>query len=428
MRGFLSSAVVVAPWSSSFLVAPFFFFPEPSALPVRRRAGRLYFSWEALGSRAARKVEGDVASGARLLVCPTPLGEASDVTFRVIAALRRADVIACEDTRKTGSLLKELGVVRERQKLRRHDATTAGKSALELVREIVRNDRVVALVSDAGTPGISDPGAYLVKVAADVGVKVVALPGACAATTALSLSGVDAGEGFLFAGFPAGRTPTQRRRELAKVLDEAEKRPVVVFESPRRIRDTVKTLNDMLPGIRLVVARELTKTHENVFRGFADDCLAWLDTGAGAGGPGAAPRSNPRSPSTTGTTSTSSSSFSSEPPRGEFTLVVDHKGRRRRRRPSSLDDDDDDDDQDDDDKAAPEEDDDERDSLDVARELLAAKRAAGLSLASAAKQVARQMDLSKSDVYRLAIDDEKKQLLVTTTPTTGAAAGTGADS
>ena len=341
-------------------------------LQCRRRAAAVEetSSWAVLGERAVAKIEKEIEAGARLLVCPTPLGEISDATFRSVAALKRADVIACEDTRKTGSLLKELGIPRT-QELWRHDSKTAGTTAVRLAEAMVREDKVVAVVSDAGTPGISDPGAYLVKIAADVGIKVIALPGACAATTALSLSGVDAGKGFLFFGFPRGRNLSQRRKQIALILDEAEQRPVVFFESPKRVRETVDLLCQMLPGLHLVVARELTKTHENVFRGYADACLAWIDSGCGG---------------------------QISEPRGEFTVIVDHKAQRGSRTAALVDD------VDFEDNPPPLRN--NEDALEVARDLLAAKRKAGLSLAVAAKQVARSLDLTKSVVYKLAIHDE----------------------
>ena len=223
----------------------------------------------ALGRRAVDVVAADGA--ARLYVVPTPLGEVADLTFRAVAALARADVVACEDTRRAGDLFARLGIDREsRGALVRHDLQTAGASAPRLVDAMLRGD-VVALVSDAGTPAVSDPGALLVKEAAARGVVVRALPGACAATTALSASGFDSTNGFIFRGFVEGRGQSAaRRRSLAAALASADDAPTVLYESPKRVRSLVAALDDLDGGASrrpLLVARELTKTHEELWRG-----------------------------------------------------------------------------------------------------------------------------------------------------------------
>lgn len=305
-----------------------------------------------LEQRAIDKCEADIARGVRLFVVPTPLGELSDMTYRGAACLARADVIACEDTRRLGLLLVGLGIERKGSLLR-HDAVTADKSADRLV-ETMKNSSIVALASDAGTPGISDPGALLVQRAAEAGVKVAALPGACAATTALSASGLDTSQGFCFLGFVQGRTAAARRTALAAAVAEAETRPVVLYESPRRVLDTVRALADLDPSRRVLVARELTKTHEDLWRGSLRDAATWLENGGGGG------------------------DHQRAEPRGEFTLVLD-------RGPSASDDD----------SAA--------DLDDLARDRLRAKRASGLSLSAAAKAVALELRLRKSHVYNLAL-------------------------
>ena len=311
----------------------------------------------ALGRRAVDVVAADGA--ARLYVVPTPLGEVADLTFRAVAALARADVVACEDTRRAGDLFARLGIDREsRGAFVRHDLQTAGASAPRLVDAMLRGD-VVALVSDAGTPAVSDPGALLVKEAAARGVVVRALPGACAATTALSASGFDSTNGFIFRGFVEGRgRSAARRRSLAAALASADDAPTVLYESPKRVRSLVAALDDLDGGTSqrpLLVARELTKTHEELWRGVLGDAAAWIDGGgAGAAAPGGDPR-------------------------GEFTLVLDAR------------------------PAAPG----DADDLDAAAVALVADlRGKGLSAAAAAKAAAAQLGLRKSRVYQLALDAE----------------------
>ncbi|KAK7240894.1 tetrapyrrole methylase [Aureococcus anophagefferens] len=257
----------------------------------------------ALGRRAVDVVAADGA--ARLYVVPTPLGEVADLTFRAVAALARADVVACEDTRRAGDLFARLGIDRaSRGAFVRHDLQTAGASAPRLVDAMLRGD-VVALVSDAGTPAVSDPGALLVREAAARGVVVRALPGACAATTALSASGFDSTNGFIFRGFVDGRgRSAARRRSLAAALASADDAPTVLYESPKRVRSLVAALDDLDGGTSqrpLVVARELTKTHEELWRGVLGDAAAWIDGGgAGAAAAGGDPAASSRSCSTRG--------------------------------------------------------------------------------------------------------------------------------
>ncbi|KAJ8600798.1 hypothetical protein CTAYLR_009995 [Chrysophaeum taylorii] len=299
-------------------------------------------SWGPLAERAIAKVEADIAGGARLLVVPTPLGEATDVSFRGIAALERCDVVACEDTRKAGALLAAVGVERKGKELERHDAATARASAARLVARM-REGKVVALTSDAGTPGVSDPGSTLVRETSAAGLKVVALPGPCAATVAFSATGFDAARGFCFLGFAPRKTS-----KLESVLAEAALRPVVLYESPKRVAATVGALADLDAEREVVVARELTKTHQEVYRGTLGEARDWLSSAGRA--------------------------------RGEFTIVLDAGVAA----------------------AAGAAVDEEGDLLPLAARLLGARRAAGQPLAVAAKAVAVDLDLPKSVVYGLA--------------------------
>jgi 16S rRNA (cytidine1402-2'-O)-methyltransferase len=192
----------------------------------------------------------------RLVVCPTPIGNLEDVTLRVLATLREADVVACEDTRHTKRLLDRHGIATRTVSLHEHNERAR---AAELVQRI-HGGAVVALVSDAGTPLISDPGFVLVHecLAADVPVEV--LPGPSAVVTALVASGLPA-ERWRFAGFLP-----RARGELSALLDGAED-TLVAFESPKRLAATLELLAASDPQREVAVCRELTKLHQEVRRG-----------------------------------------------------------------------------------------------------------------------------------------------------------------
>jgi 16S rRNA (cytidine1402-2'-O)-methyltransferase len=208
-------------------------------------------------------VEG--VSAGRLVVCPTPIGNLGDLTLRGLEALRDADVIACEDTRRTGLLLERHGLAGAGRLVSYHEHNERRRSG-ELVARMRRGESV-ALVSDAGTPSISDPGLLLVKAALAEGLPVDVLPGASAVLVALVLSGLPA-ERFTFVGFlPRARA---RRRELFEQTADT----LVAFESPRRLAATLELLAELDPRRRLAVCRELTKLHEEVLRGGASALAA----------------------------------------------------------------------------------------------------------------------------------------------------------
>ena len=215
-----------------------------------------------------------------LAVCATPIGNLEDVTLRVLDELRSADVVLCEDTRHTRVLLERHGI--SSRLLSYHEHNEAKRTA-ELVPRLQAGERI-ALVSDAGLPGISDPGARLVAAALDAGVPVTVLPGASAVETALVLSGF-AAERYQFVGFlPRGANA------LRSLWDEIARwpHPVVAFESPRRLPATLRSLADADPERPVAVCRELTKKFEEVVRGSAENVAARL----------------------------------AQPPKGEITLVV----------------------------------------------------------------------------------------------------------
>jgi 16S rRNA (cytidine1402-2'-O)-methyltransferase len=196
-------------------------------------------------------------SAGRLVVCPTPIGNLEDVTLRVLAALRDADVIACEDTRRTRVLLERYGVQASLVSYHEHNETARTG---ELVSRM-RDGAVVALVSDAGMPLVSDPGYVLVQGCVAAGLEVEVLPGPSAALAALVASALPA-DAWRFAGFLP-----RKRGALLEVLASPE--TVVAFESPRRVAASLAVLASVDPERRVAVCRELTKVHEEVVRGTA---------------------------------------------------------------------------------------------------------------------------------------------------------------
>jgi 16S rRNA (cytidine1402-2'-O)-methyltransferase len=194
----------------------------------------------------------------RLVVCPTPIGNLEDVTLRVLSALREADIVACEDTRRTRVLLDRYGVGATLVSYHEHNER---ERASELVRRM-NDGAVVALVSDAGMPLVSDPGFVLVQACVAAGLAVEVLPGPSAALAALVASALPA-ERWRFEGF----LPRKKGelRTLFSDLDET----LVAFESPRRLASSLAVLADLDPSRPVAVCRELTKIHEEVVRGSA---------------------------------------------------------------------------------------------------------------------------------------------------------------
>ena len=198
-----------------------------------------------------------------LSVCATPIGNLEDVTLRVLRELREADVILCEDTRHTRVLLGRYDI---RATLLSYHEHNEAKRTAEILPRLLAGERV-ALVSDAGMPGISDPGARLIAAALEAGAPVTVLPGPSAVETALVASGL-VGERYQFVGYlPRGeKALASLWRELARW-----QWPVVAFESPRRLPRTLRSLAAALPGRDVAVCRELTKRFEEVVRGTAEE-------------------------------------------------------------------------------------------------------------------------------------------------------------
>ena len=205
-----------------------------------------------------------------LLVCATPIGNLEDVTLRVLAALREADLVLCEDTRRTRILLDRYGI-RAHGLVSVHGHNEAARVAELLPR--LGGGEIHALVSDAGLPGVNDPGARLVEAALAAGIDVTVLPGPSAVETALVASGLRAAQ-YRFLGYLP-----RRDAELDALWKDARSWPyaAVAFESPKRLPRTLLRLAGIAPERRVAVCRELTKLHEEVLRGTAAELAARLE-------------------------------------------------------------------------------------------------------------------------------------------------------
>jgi 16S rRNA (cytidine1402-2'-O)-methyltransferase len=201
-----------------------------------------------------------------LFVIGTPIGNLEDITYRALRVLREVDRIACEDTRQTQKLLNHYNIHTKTVSYHEHNESTR---APELIAALERGD-TIALVTDAGTPAVSDPGYRLIALAIQHGIQVVPIPGASAFLSALVASGFPA-DNFRFHGFLPAKS-SQRR----KLLEDLHQSPStqIFYEAPHRIIETLKDLVEILgPGRQIVIARELTKIHEEFLRGTAKDVL-----------------------------------------------------------------------------------------------------------------------------------------------------------
>lgn len=203
-----------------------------------------------------------------LYLVATPLGNLEDITLRALRILREVDLVACEDTRRTGRLLKHFDIDKPLQSCHDHNEAQRGR---ELVDRAAGGESI-ALVSDAGTPAIADPGFKVVQAAIEAGVRVVPIPGPNAALAALAASGLPT-DSFQFHGF----LPARRAKRRA-VLDSVTRAPVtaIFFEAPHRILAALSDIDDLLGDRELVLARELTKLHEEFLRGTAASILKRL--------------------------------------------------------------------------------------------------------------------------------------------------------
>ncbi len=216
-----------------------------------------------------------------LYVVATPLGNLQDTTHRALDVLGCVDMAVAEDTRRTRKLLAHFGISAP---LESYHGESSPEKASRLV-ERLKAGAQMALLSDSGTPAVSDPGAKLVRLALDNGIKVVPIPGPSAVTAAFSVAGISAG-GFVFAGYPP-RKAGEKQSFLQRIGDEP--RPTIFYEAPQRIVSTLQTLAEICPDRRILVARELTKLHEELRPGSVAEMAEY---------------------------------FSQQEPRGEFTLVL----------------------------------------------------------------------------------------------------------
>lgn len=216
-----------------------------------------------------------------LYIVATPIGNLEDITIRAIKILFSADYIACEDTRKTGQLLKNLKdkysmMIRIIEPKEPHLISYYDEIEFKRVPEIIellQNDKNVALVSDSGTPLISDPGFKLVRECIKRGIRVVPIPGATSLISALVTSGLPTNQ-FLFLGFlPSSQAKRKKSLiNLFQCFESLEQKPTVVFfEAPHRLQETLTDLKEVFGDIEIVIARELTKIYEEVWRGIISD-------------------------------------------------------------------------------------------------------------------------------------------------------------
>ena len=216
-----------------------------------------------------------------LYIVATPIGNLSDITLRALEVLRSVDLIACEDTRQTTKLLARYQIKKPLTSYYEHNKLSKGDYLIRLLKE----GKTIALASDSGTPGISDPGFHIAKLALENNIKVSPIPGACALTTALSASGVPANR-FIFEGFlPVKLGPRRKKllelsqhpacelrslRDPAKSMRRREKKTVVLYESPYRFLKLLDQIKEIFGEIELTVVREVTKKFEEIKKGKID--------------------------------------------------------------------------------------------------------------------------------------------------------------
>ena len=278
---------------------------------------------------------------AMLYLVPTPIGNLGDISQRCRETLEAADFIAAEDTRVTLKLLNHLGIKKSLVSYYEHNKAAQGSRIVERIL----SGETCALVSDAGSPAISDPGEDLVKQCAGAGIPVCAIPGPCAAITALSISGQATGR-FCFEGFLS--TAKKSRREHLESL-KSEQRTMIFYEAPHKLLTTLSDMAEVFGGDRpMSLCRELTKLHEEVVRTTLSEALE---------------------------------RYTENPPKGEFVLIVAGAKPEEKEIPSETD----------------------------AAARLAELIAQGLSRKDAVKQAAKELGLSKNAVYEIALKDSEKE-------------------
>ncbi|HJB88714.1 MAG: 16S rRNA (cytidine(1402)-2'-O)-methyltransferase [Blautia sp.] len=272
----------------------------------------------------------------KLFLCATPIGNLEDITLRVLRTLKEADLIAAEDTRNSIRLLNHFEIRTPMTSYHEYNKIEKARTLIEKMQSGMN----IALITDAGTPGISDPGEELVRMCYEAGIEVTSLPGPAACVTALTLSGLPTRR-FAFEAF----LPMEKK-ERREILEELvnETRTIILYEAPHKLIRTLKDLREVLGNRRMTLCRELTKKHETAFRTTIDDLIAY---------------------------------YENEKPLGECVLVIEGKSRREIRE----------------EKAASW----EEISLEEHMEIYEKQ---GLSRKDAMKQVAKDRGISKRDVYQ----------------------------
>ena len=272
----------------------------------------------------------------KLFLCATPIGNLEDITLRVLRTLKEADLIAAEDTRNSIRLLNHFEIRTPMTSYHEYNKIEKARTLIEKMQSGMN----IALITDAGTPGISDPGEELVRMCYEAGIEVTSLPGPAACVTALTLSGLPTRR-FAFEAF----LPMEKK-ERREILEELvnETRTIILYEAPHKLIRTLKDLREVLGNRRMTLCRELTKKHETAFRTTIDELIAY---------------------------------YENEKPLGECVLVIEGKSRREIRE----------------EKAASW----EEISLEEHMEIYEKQ---GLSRKDAMKQVAKDRGISKRDVYQ----------------------------
>ena len=272
----------------------------------------------------------------KLFLCATPIGNLEDITLRVLRTLKEADLIAAEDTRNSIRLLNHFEIRTPMTSYHEYNKIEKARTLIEKMQSGMN----IALITDAGTPGISDPGEELVRMCYEAGIEVTSLPGPAACVTALTLSGLPTRR-FAFEAF-LPMEKKERREILGELVNET--RTIILYEAPHKLTRTLKDLREVLGNRRMTLCRELTKKHETAFRTTIDDLIAY---------------------------------YENEKPLGECVLVIEGKSRREIRE----------------EKAASW----EEISLEEHMEIYEKQ---GLSRKDAMKQVAKDRGISKRDVYQ----------------------------
>ena len=276
----------------------------------------------------------------KLYLVPTPIGNLKDITLRALEVLKFVDIVAAEDTRQTLKLLNHFEIKKSLMSYHKHNEQEKSEDIIELLKE----GHNIAIVTDAGTPGISDPGAVIVKKCINENIDFEVLPGATAITTALVYSGLDTTK-FLFRGF-IPRENKERKILLNEIKDVKES--IILYESPYRVVSTLETLLEYLGNRNIAICRELTKLHEEIKRGKIDELIDY---------------------------------FKNTAPKGEFVLVIEGKQQEHIDKENKE----------------------KWENLSIKDHILNVMES-GISKKEAIKYVAKERGLSKNEVYKYAID------------------------